>query len=235
MANLIISCMDYRLNEFIESEYKDDIVIRNAGANVKPIMHKIKRVVEDKNIKEISVIAHTDCGAMGKVFEVIKNEAKCDEDLKESLVNQFENLNFKTKSDLESINLDVQVSNLKEAFPNLNISRKIVDLDELGVSKYKGEHKLIVANPSKPDYKGLIESLYPDINGAYIIQSDFDGSIPDIKLAVSDLGVKSINVITIDKENPRFAKANSEKLKLLFRNNDLNQKDITNSFYSLKY
>lgn len=41
-GELVICCMDRRLNSMLEKDYGDAIVLRNAGANVAPLMQMIK-------------------------------------------------------------------------------------------------------------------------------------------------------------------------------------------------
>ena len=91
---LVISCMDRRLNRMLEEEYGDAIVVRNAGANVAPLMLMIKQIVMDNNIKRITLITHDDCGAMKKTFAAIKEGIHASEDLEDILIKQFREINF---------------------------------------------------------------------------------------------------------------------------------------------
>ena len=111
---LVICCMDRRLNSMLEKDYGDAIVLRNAGANVAPLMQMIKQIVMDNNIKKITLITHDDCGAMGKTFAVIKEGTAASEDLEDSLIGQFRKVEFSDRQQLEEKNTELQLSALKK-------------------------------------------------------------------------------------------------------------------------
>ncbi len=227
MNKLVISCMDRRLNDFIEQHYSDCFVIRNAGANVYPITKEIKDLIKDKDIREIVLLAHTDCGAMKKVFGVIKDRKPVDLDLEDNLISHYRDLNFTNISELEKDNLKLQINKLKDEFPETKIEGRLLQIEDIKVPEEEGIHELIIANPSKPGYSGLLNELSLNHFSVYVLQSDINNVMPDLKLAVKDLGVKFIHLISIEKENPRDRKVDQEKLNLIF-----NKEGIKISTYS---
>ncbi|MEL9969752.1 MAG: carbonic anhydrase, partial [Metallosphaera sp.] len=70
---IVISCMDRRLNEFLEKNYNDGetVFIRNAGANINSLK-ETKALI--KKADEIIILPHTDCGAMGVVERALNGE-----------------------------------------------------------------------------------------------------------------------------------------------------------------
>ncbi len=213
--------MDRRLNMLIEKDYPESIIIRNAGANVNPVIGEIKDIMQDKDIRKIVVATHTDCGAMKKVYNVINKSDSATEDLEQNLISLFRGMKFKDINELEKLNLKMQVDKLKNEFPDLEIVGKMIDTSEIKGDKEFKNHGLIIMNPSKPDYVGLLKDLKANPFEMYIIQSDFEEALADIQLAANDLKTNPIHVVTIDKENPREAKKNSERLKMLLHKNDI--------------
>ncbi|ASI13597.1 carbonic anhydrase [Candidatus Mancarchaeum acidiphilum] len=216
MNKLVISCMDRRLNDLIEEQYSDCFIIRNAGANVYPVAKEIKDLIKNKDIREIILLAHTDCGAMNKVFGIIKRGKSADPDLEESLISQYRKLDFDSIDELEKDNLNLQVDKLKSEFPETKIDGRLIRIEDIKVPKDDKIHELILANPSKPGYSGLLDQLSLNHFSAYILQSDTNNIMPDLKLAVADLGVKFIHLISIEKENPRDRKVDQQRLNLIF-------------------
>lgn len=221
MNTLVISCMDRRLNTLIEKDYPESIIIRNAGANVNPVIGEIKDIMQDKDIRKIVVAAHTDCEAMKKVYNVINKSDSAIEDLEQNLISLFRGMKFKDINELEKLNLEMQVDKLKNEFPDLEIIGKMINTSEIKGDKEFKNHGLIIMNPSKPDYAGLLKDLKANPFEMYIIQSDFEEAIADIQLAANDLKTNPIHIVTIDKENPRESKKNSERLKMLLHKNDI--------------
>ncbi len=214
MERLVISCMDRRLNLFIEEQYPDAVVLRNAGANVYALESKIKDIVREKDIREIIVLAHTDCGAMGKVYSVLKQNAHAEEDLAEELISHYSGLEFSTREELESENYRMQVDELKAAFPSLRISGELIDMKNINVPAEDKGHRLLVMEPSKPNYSKIVSSLGLSLFQCYIVQGNTEIAMPDIKLAASELHANPVYFVTQDGENPRTTKQEADKAKL---------------------
>ncbi|MEM3841093.1 MAG: carbonic anhydrase [Candidatus Micrarchaeaceae archaeon] len=216
MEELGIFCMDRRFNEFIEKNYPHMFVIRNAGANVKPILDEIRNAVQENSIRKITVFTHTDCGAMGKVFSVIKNNGNAEEELKETLINQFKSIEFSTKEELESKNLQIQLNVLTEEFPELKVEGKLLDAKKMEGIKNEKEHYLFIVKPGEPNYSAAFKTENLDPFQCYVVQSQVEASMPDISLAVNDLHADNIRLVINKADNPRESKLYEELLKLKF-------------------
>ncbi len=72
IANLIITCMDRRLNEALEARAQNamantgvpTIVLRDAGGDVRNLQDSIREAFSHYDIPEARVAVHNDCGAM---------------------------------------------------------------------------------------------------------------------------------------------------------------------------
>ncbi|MCL4372126.1 hypothetical protein M1373_02280 [Candidatus Marsarchaeota archaeon] len=211
---LVICCMDRRLNNFLENEYGSAIVIRNAGANAAPIMQMAKRIVEDNDIGAITLITHDDCGAMGKVYSVLKNGGSATEDLKEALINQFNGVNFSTREELEEKNTELQLNALKKEFKDIKVVAKPVKMSNIKVPEDTKEHKLLVFSPGKPDYSRAFKSLGFEPWQCYVVQGSVGNTLPDMELAVTDLHAKDVSFIVGNKDNPRDVKRDLDMASL---------------------
>ncbi len=220
MEELGIFCMDRRFNKYIEEKYPDMFVIRNAGANINPIIAEIRKAVRDNGIKEIKVFTHNDCGAMKKVMSVLKDGKQAEEELASSLVSQFNGMSFSSAEELENENTKLQLNALKREFPELKVSAELLDTKSIVNNDKKLEHVLIIASPGKPNYSEVFENEGLDPLQCYVIQSQIDASMPDIRLAVKDLDAKNVIIVTGNKDNPRDSKLHEELLRI--RLSDLN-------------
>ncbi len=213
MEKIVISCMDRRLNSYIEQKYGNAIVLRNAGANVRPLEPLINKIIEENNIGEIIALPHTDCGAMGKVYSVLKQKMDADPDLVDSLVSEY-SPDFSTREELEKKNYEMQLERLRTDYPSLKVSGHYIDMKEISVPPEEKEHKLLVITPSKPNYSKIFASLKLDPFQCYVIQANTEFAMPDIKLAVSDLHVKTIYFVTQSGEDPRISKKEADRAML---------------------
>ena len=211
---LVISCMDRRLNLMLEEEYVDAIVVRNAGANVAPLMQMIKQIVMDNNIRRITLITHDDCGAMKKAFAAIKEGAHASEDLEDILIKQFRGINFSDRQQLEEKNTEMQLAGLKREFTNIDVQAKPAKMSEIKVPPDDKEHKLLVLSPGEPGYGRIFESLGLDPFQCYIIQASIANAMPDIELAAKDLHAKEIYFVTLNQDNPRKVKRDADTAAL---------------------
>ena len=174
MEELGIFCMDRRFNKYIEEKYPDMFVIRNAGANINPIIAEIRKAVRDNAIKEIKVFTHNDCGAMKKVMSVLKDGKQAEEELASSLVGQFNGISFSSAEELENENTKLQLNALKREFPELKVSAELLDTKSIANNDKKLEHVLIIASPGKPNYSEVFKSEGLDPLQCYVIQSQID-------------------------------------------------------------
>ncbi|MCL5102041.1 MAG: hypothetical protein M1544_01655 [Candidatus Marsarchaeota archaeon] len=214
MEELGIFCMDRRFNEYIEKNYGSMFIMRNAGANVVPIIAEIKQAVREKGIKKINVFAHTDCTAMGKVMGVLKENGRAEEELEDSLIKQFRELDFSSREELEQKNLELQLGILKKEFPELEVRGELLDTKKVDTGKHELEHVLAIFSPGKPDYGAAFKSEGLDPSQCYVVQEQIEVAMPDIRLAVNDLKARRVIVVTGNGDNPRDSKRYADLLGL---------------------
>ena len=214
MEELVICCMNRRLNDFLEDKYGGAFVVRNAGANVAPLMPLIKQAVREKGIDIITLVTHDDCGAMGKTFAVIKKGAEATDELKDELINQFKAVKFETRNQLEEKNTELQLSALKREFPNITVQAKPAKMSDIKVPEDNKEHKLLVLGPGKPEYSKIFKGLELMHSQCYIVQAPIYNAMPDIELAVKELHAKEVFFVVSDKDNPRDVKRDADTASL---------------------
>ncbi|MDE1855932.1 MAG: hypothetical protein KGH49_01720, partial [Candidatus Micrarchaeota archaeon] len=97
--------MDRRLSSEAERTYNDGrtLFARNAGGLPGGLKNTIKKALgENGNVKEIILMPHTDCGAMGAVFKCLMQGEKFDQDVLDGLVRYFENKPIQSREELEN-------------------------------------------------------------------------------------------------------------------------------------
>ena len=220
MKELGVFCMGRRFNKHIEEKYQDMFVMRNAGANIKPIIAEIRKAVRENSVKEITVFTHNDCGAMKKVMGVLKEGKGAEEELASSLISQFKGVSFSSEDELENENTKLQLNALRREFPELKVNAQLLDTKTIEKNGKELGHVLIIASPGKPNYSRVFEIEGLDPLQCYIVQSQIDVSMPDIRLAVNDLKAKNVIIVTGDNDNPRDSKRYEGLLRI--RLSDLN-------------
>ncbi|MUM65880.1 carbonic anhydrase [Acidianus infernus] len=179
MVRLIISCMDYRLSQEVMNRVKseNDIIIRNAGANIYELKGRLKGI----NVGEVIFLPHTDCAAMKLVNSAIKDGKEVDKEIEDMLVSQFRGKEFSSLQELEKLNAEIGEKMLKEIFPNAKITTELIDVNKIiKIPQKKTRYYLL-----KPQTR-----YNEEIIGSYIIQAFSKEDVTaDIKIAES-LGLK---------------------------------------------
>ncbi|MEJ2771834.1 MULTISPECIES: carbonic anhydrase [unclassified Stygiolobus] len=178
MKRVIVSCMDYRLtDEILKRTDKDTLIFRNAGANVKEFLQRLKEINPD----EVIYLPHTDCAAMKLVFNVVKKGENVSKNVKEKLVDVFSGQKFETLEELEQLNAKINEEMLKKEVTK-NVKTELIDVKKIQWPQKKTEVYFypITARPT-------------DKIGAYILQStSIDDVKADIEIAKDKLGFKDI-------------------------------------------
>lgn len=176
MVKIIVSCMDYRLTEEIQRRAtQDTLIFRNAGANVKEFIKRLKEIKPE----EILYLPHTDCAAMKLVYNVVKQGDKVKDEVERNLISQFRGKYFNTLQDLERLNAIINEQLLKQITPN--VKTELID-----VSKLKWPNKItkVYFYPPNQHVKEI---------GAYILQSiSVEDVKADIIIAKENLGFKEV-------------------------------------------
>lgn len=210
---VIISCMDRRLNEYLDG-YRGphDAVLRNAGANVKSLRSSIEKLMTE-GYKVFEIAAHTDCGAMKYVKAALEGSVTPSDAEKESLISQF---NGKDPASLERINAHVQFDEFKGMLDNKGISNvmltsRTIDIDKIQFDRSDNQpHFLsIIMGTSPVKYLQLQRDMAAGSASSYFIQAERIAEVlPDIGIAVGALHLSDIRLIgskPINKESLREA------------------------------
>lgn len=207
--------MDCRMNNILKDRYgnQDAVVVRNAGANVHSLKYTLKQAVADYDATELHILPHTDCGAMkAVVLKLKKNDERIDESICASLVDQFKNTGFENNTDLEKLNVGVQLNSAKSIFEDVKITSELVELKE---EPPEDNHALLVLNPSKEsDYSKIFKAAGADPRSSYVIQGSQEEVISDLKLAVRVLGMHDLRFVSLPGEDVRSSRLRMEKTRI---------------------
>ena len=229
---LVLSCMDRRLNDYLDEKYNDGntLFLRNAGANVNTLLNTIKQLAIEFPVKKIIIAPHTDCGAMGLVSSTIASGSNAHELVEKALVSQFRARKFSDRADLESrVNGEVQKEAIV-AFANAigaELSVELVNLNGLNIPADSGRHVLTIAKPSSTSYSDFLKR-YDDKVGhfeSYFIQSrSLRDVLPDIHVAATALHIRDVRLIS---ENSRDNLLLPNQVKLLKEQEWMKDADIS--------
>ena len=215
-VNLIISCMDRRLNEAIEARAentlansgKRTIVLRNAGGDVDNLHDSITELLSKYDVEEARVTVHNDCGAMKNIAQIKHNVQSSDDTHRKQTAEKY------TNTDAEGLckeNLTVQLNSLQKIVSQISPDTKVIvdSLDVLHVPLDNSKEKkaaiiLDSAERSHTNYSELAGIIGTSISNAYFIQCTAkDNLIPDIGLLPKALGINDITIFSTEKTNSR--------------------------------
>jgi len=216
VMKLIISCMDRRLNAYLDA-FNDGntLFLRNGGANVRGLKSSIESIINENNISEIKVITHTDCGAMKVVDKVLKDEIKLSNNVVDNLVEQFRGRDFGNSAELEKINKEVQENEILAIASKHGIDAhaELLNISEIEDNENSKEHEFYLMKPGKAKYASIIEK--EGMFSTYIIQSlSLDEQYTDIEIATSALGIKKCVVVANGSSEYRQAQVDMNRLKM---------------------
>ena len=217
MDKILVACMDRRLNALVDTHNDGKTkILRNGGGDVSSLESSIRNGINENNINRILVLTHTDCGAMKVVYMALKGETKVSGSISER-VNPFRDLSHKDKAELEKINEKLQNDRLK-VFEKLGIKieSELVDVTKLNIPEVDhDQNSLVVMRSSSKKYDEITMLLRKPMFGTYFIQSDtIQEVIPDIEMAVTHLGIKSISFLSTNSSEARQALTDFKMLKI---------------------
>jgi carbonic anhydrase len=200
---LIISCMDYRLNDAIIAACKDGtaIALRNAGGDAESLMASIEDILaQHRSIKNIKVIVHADCGAMNVAMGIF-NDPKS---VSNEVARRFERFTSKLSASTsrkeleEEKNPEMQRMSLKK----FEIKGIVVKIEIAPVpEKVHEKHVLVVSKPLTREVYAAIGAKL-DLSKAYCIgYYKIKDVMPDIEVAVSKLGLKEVYVLPVSEND----------------------------------
>lgn len=193
MERIVISCMDRRLNEYLDSINDGKTVfVRNAGANVRPLRRTLGELLDGKQIIKILIIPHTDCGAMGAVYNALIKDEKFSSDITVQLIDPFRALDFSKRERLEELNEGFEVAVARAMIPTVSVESELINIEDLNLPKSGGTHRLIVTSPSGMRYDLINKCAGTDPHDTYVLQASLTEVHHDIELAVTALHMKEI-------------------------------------------
>ncbi len=209
--------MDRRLNGYVD-EHNDGsmLVLRNAGANVRGLLESINSILNEKNIKSIEVLTHTDCGAMKVAFSSLHDGEKVSDAVSANLVKQFSNNDFTSREELEKINEKMQEEAVRKIAEERGVQYKSELLDipktDLHNDEHGQGHKLFVM---KPTHKKYAEVIKGNLSNAYIVEAmKIDEVVSDIEIAVKSLGIKDIIFVAEGASEYRQVSTDANRLSM---------------------
>ena len=212
---LVLSCMDRRLNRYLDSLNDGyTIFLRNAGANLYAVKNTVDALLNNENITEIKVITHTDCGAMKSVAAALSGKLRLDL-AGEVLVDKFKGEKFATLEELEKINTELQKKAVEEIAKRRGIkgSAELLDLSKLDIPKEDNEHKFVLLEPSNKKYSEIIDNK--EMFNTYVIQSaSLEEKLPDLEIAIKVLGIRRGEIIALKESEYRIIQAEASRLRL---------------------
>lgn len=225
MANIdrmVISCMDRRLSDYLDSKYNNGstIFLRNAGANVHTLSNSVRQILSDNKITKIIIAPHTDCGAMGLVHKALNGEVNPSGQISQDLVQQFKMAASSTRDEIErKVNPEIQKASIEKIakLSNPKISVELIDLSKLNIPKHEGEHILTITPPSSVSYSQLIKKYKDGKVGmfdSYFIQaSETKDVYPDVEIAITALHIMDVRFMASAPDQAEKLKKQLEQLK----------------------
>lgn len=215
MEKLVISCMDRRLNMHLDRRYNDGktFFMRNAGANVGTLADSIRDVLRKHEISSVHIATHTDCGAMGVVFQALKEGKRFETSIHESLIKQFEGMGFRDRKELESSNGKLQVEAVRLVAGSIAVHLEPIDVKTLGIPSEHGKHTLILTKALSVPYNDMVKSINTGIFDSYVIQGNVATMISDIRIAVTLLEIKDIRLEAFSSAEEKDMNAEMARLR----------------------
>ncbi len=213
-VNLIIACMDRRMNEPLEERSEREqaatgirtIALRNAGADVDNLHDSIRGILLKYNVVEARVVVHNDCGAMKDISKRKNGEAWVEPQRDQTAAKYV-----KTEAvDLCKENMAVQERSLRTLVGALSPSTKVIvsifDVSHIPstAEEKKGAIVLDSTERSHTNYSELAGIAKANVSDAYFIQyTGRDNILPDIGLAAKALGIKDMTIFSTDKTDAK--------------------------------
>ncbi|MDG7052088.1 MAG: hypothetical protein JRN19_06535 [Nitrososphaerota archaeon] len=220
-TNLIISCMDYRIQDAIDDAIDGNdekfVIMRNAGANVKELRNSIVGMIKQGGVKRIKLMPHSDCAAMKIVYSALKENKHYDAVIYESLVEQFNGKNFNSLKELEIINRAMQYDNIKNLLDENNVGKSI-EVESIFVNTeklryYQRNGSFVLSFPVSAKYSDLFNKI-GKIRGSYFLHSlDIDDLAADMIIANKLVGLKKLFLLYANEEEKETLNEHIESMK----------------------
>ncbi|MDG7046978.1 MAG: hypothetical protein JRN53_05270 [Nitrososphaerota archaeon] len=218
--SLIISCMDYRIQDAIDSVINDNekfVIMRNGGANVKGLRNSIVRIIKQGNVKRIKLMPHSDCVAMKIVYSALRENKDCDAVIYENLVEQFNGENFNSLKELEIVNKARQYDSAKSLLEENDIGKGIqIESSFVNTESsryYQKNGSFVLSFPISAKYRSLFNRI-DKIRGSYFLHSlDIEDLAADLVIANKLVGLNKLFLLYVNGEEKEALNEHIERMK----------------------
>ncbi len=206
MDTIVLTCMDPRLNEYLDKKYLSEEgkkkygsveIWRNASGRLPPIDELRK-----SGATRVILAPHTDCRAKAHMYDTLKQDAakSQQDDIVEQCKEMIEGHSFATREEFDNLVNAEEELFLREKMKSAQIK---VELDVVDVLKFKipshnGERMLVISSETNAKSEEIATKAGIDLPSCYIIQGPYLKDLnPDINLALG-IGIKRVNIMTGD-------------------------------------
>jgi hypothetical protein len=215
MERLVVSCMDRRLNGYLDSMNDGKTMfLRNAGGNVGSLAPSMLFFLNG-GIRRIHVIVHTDCGAMKVIAGARDKSMKVSDRVHRGLVASFQGVRFSDGKELERANEVLQRDAATAlAGSGALVTSELVDISKVAKRKDSGGHVLAVTRASGAPYKKIAELSESKIDEMYTVQANsMDEVLHDIEIATGVLGMHKVKIVELGNTEHEQLLADAHKLR----------------------
>ena len=202
MDTLVISCMDPRLNEYLDEKYIRNKkygkveIWRNAGGRVTTDRKLIEYILKNK-AKRVILAPHTDCKAKLHIYEALEKGIKntANDEIVDEAIGFLGGAEFRNREECDKLLDTKEQAYLKERLERarIDVELDVVDISKLSLPKHDGEGKLVISSIMDVESKKLAEKAGVELPSCYIIQGpNLKGLHADIELALS-LGIQKVS------------------------------------------
>ena len=204
-ANILVACMDRRLNQFIEENVNSTkaktIVLRNAGADIDNLEGSIMEAVSLYDLQLAVVVVHNDCAAMKEISR-IKTGTKSEFEEFRTMSKKYSSL---VPEKLCEENKGIQLKSLEGLLSISGSAAKVksemVDVSKAPISEGERKIAILIDTPEKPhtNYGEIAKRIGSEVSDVYFIQYiKNDNPIPDAGIAIK-AGVRDIYILSGEK------------------------------------
>ena len=205
MDTLVLTCMDPRLNRYLDDEYLSDSgkkkygsveIWRNASGRL-PLMEELVK----SGARRIILAPHTDCKAKEYMYNTLRQEVS--ESHRDQIVSQASGLvkgkDFSTREEFDKLVNEEEETFLRGKVANAGIEvvLRVVDISKITVPAHAMEEKmLVISSETGATSERIAARAGVSSPCCYIIQGPYLKELsPDINLALG-LGIRRLDIIT---------------------------------------
>jgi hypothetical protein len=216
MTVLVLRCMERKFNAYLDErfDYANTAFVSNAGASVLGLKDTITQAIQHFGVEEIVILTHNGCGNSKEVArEIGSRDMRIGKEFYCTHVNPFRGRAFKDEADLDAMNPQVQLEEAKRLFPGVGrISSELIGL-KMGVHTGRGNHSLIIANPSKCRFAAMADAVGEDVSDCYVAQGYGSDILADMLFAAKVLEIRQLYFLEQEGDEPLALKLRMEEAR----------------------